>query len=81
MWWRTADYGMCGRGHHLIRNPIRFLFVDVTRVVDRELGLQTRSPLLPALRAFARHVSRASARAFALQDCAVAGAQSHRTDG
>jgi hypothetical protein len=37
------------RRHHLIGDPIRFLFVDIARFINREFGLQTKSLLLAAL--------------------------------
>ena len=51
--------------NHLIGNPVRFLFVDITRVVNLEFGLQTQSLLFAALAALAtRH--RVIAGAFTL---------------
>jgi hypothetical protein len=41
------------RCHHLIGNPIRFLFVNVPWLVNLEFGLQTESLLFVALRASA----------------------------
>jgi hypothetical protein len=44
------------RCQHLIGDPIRFLFVDIPRLVNLEFGLQTKSVLFPTLAAFApRH--------------------------
>jgi hypothetical protein len=42
---------MCRRCHHLIGDPVRFSFVDIPRLVHREVVLQTQT-LLPALLAF-----------------------------
>ena len=35
--------GVSRRCQHLIGDPIRFLFVDITRLVDLEFGLQTNA--------------------------------------
>jgi hypothetical protein len=52
----------------VIGDPIRFLFVDIPRLIDRELGLQAKSLLLAALFALPGQAGRAAACAFALQD-------------
>ena len=64
---------MCRRCHHLIGDPVRFLFVDIARLVNLEFGLQTQSLLFAALLAFAASHRLISACAFALQYPACGG--------
>ncbi len=66
MWWCAANGGMRRRCHHLIGDPVRFLFVDIPRLVNLEFGLQTQSLLFAALAAFPT-CRKIPARALALQ--------------
>ena len=68
--------GMRRRCHHLIGDPVRFLFVDIPRLVDLEFGLQTQSLLLAALRALAARHRVIAAGALALEQ-----ATAHRVRG
>src|SRR5574337_770832 len=53
--------------HHLIGDSIRFLFVDITRLVDPELALQTPSLFFAAFRALTTPHCVSAASAFALE--------------
>jgi hypothetical protein len=58
---------MYGRCHYLIGDPVRFLFVDIPRLVYREFGLQTKPLVFAALHAFStRNRVIATRSAFAL---------------
>jgi hypothetical protein len=50
----------------LIGDPVRFLLVDVTGLIDLQLGLQTKSLLFAALFAFPTQAGRAATGALAL---------------
>jgi hypothetical protein len=76
--WGPANGMMRRRCHHLIGNPIRFLLVDIARLVNLEFGLQTPSLLLAALLACTQHTGGTTAGTLALQYPALAGAQRHR---
>jgi hypothetical protein len=54
------------RCQHLIGDPIRFLLVDIARLVNREFGLWSQSLLIVALLAFAAAHCVISAGAFTL---------------
>jgi hypothetical protein len=73
MLWCTTYGGMHWHGHYMIRDPVRFLFVDMARLVNREFGLQTQSVLFAALGAFATRQRVVVASAFALHYPAQGG--------
>jgi xanthine dehydrogenase molybdopterin-binding subunit B len=61
------------RRQHLLGHPIRFLFVDIARLVNLEFGLQTQSLLFAALAALATRHRVIAAGALTLEELTGGG--------